>query len=126
MCSCSKTFCVRTEWNARSPRSPTAWDARNHFDAVAASGNPPDLILLDLNLPKISGTELLAFIRGRQALANVPIVVWSSARSEREQRALDQFRIARFIAKPTNYAGFMSIGPTLREIIEQAKNRELQ
>jgi len=98
-------------------------DARNHFSSIATPAEAPDLILLDLNLPKVSGTELLEFIRGREPLAQVPIVVWSSARSEREQKALDQFRITRFIVKPTSYQAFLKIGPDLREILEGAQPR---
>src|SRR5438105_4550563 len=42
---------------------------------VADGGPLPDLILLDLNLPRRNGHEVLAFIRGQAALSGVPVVV---------------------------------------------------
>ena len=46
---------------------------------AAVVGSPPDLILLDLMLPKIDGAELLRRIRATETLATVPIVVISNA-----------------------------------------------
>jgi CheY-like chemotaxis protein len=82
----------------------------------------PDLILLDLNLPKISGIELLGFLRGLDALSSVPMVVWSSARSEQERKALEQFNVTCFVTKSIHYADFLTLGSTLREILEQHRS----
>jgi DNA-binding response OmpR family regulator len=46
---------------------------------AAVVGSPPDLILLDLMLPKIDGAELLRRIRATETLATVPIIVISNA-----------------------------------------------
>lgn len=92
-------------------------EARDHFASIGPA-EAPDLILLDLNLPKVSGGELLELIRGRDVLASVPVVIWSSARSEQEYRELEQYRIARFISKPNNYSGFLAIGELLGGILD--------
>lgn len=63
-----------------------------HFEVFAAlngaqalelleAGAQPDVLLMDLGLPIISGTELLALIRRDPALAQLPVVVVSGARS---------------------------------------------
>ncbi len=53
---------------------------------VDESGNPaarPDLIFLDLNLPKVDGREVLKFIKSTPAYRRIPVIVFSS--SEREE-----------------------------------------
>ena len=47
-------------------------------------GNAPDLVILDLNLPKYDGLEILGAARANPAFAGVPVVVLSSASSPRE------------------------------------------
>jgi DNA-binding response OmpR family regulator len=42
------------------------------------SGQVPDLILLDINMPQVSGLELLEFLRSRQEFKEVPVVMLSS------------------------------------------------
>lgn len=62
---------------------------------------PPDLVLLDLNLPQVSGVEILREIRARRALADTPIVVLSSSVHHREE--CEELGIERFIVKPRRY-----------------------
>jgi DNA-binding response OmpR family regulator len=51
--------------------------ARPAAQALLA-GQVPDLILLDINMPKVSGLELLEFLRSRQAFKELPVVMLSS------------------------------------------------
>jgi CheY-like chemotaxis protein len=43
-----------------------------------ASGRKPDLLILDLNMPEISGLDMIEFLRRRPDLRNIPIVMLSS------------------------------------------------
>ncbi|MCU7549441.1 response regulator [Chitinophagaceae bacterium LB-8] len=63
----------------------------------------PDIIFLDLNLPQISGWEILQHVRQTHDLASIPVVMYttSSLKSELEM-SLDQ-GANFFITKPTNY-----------------------
>ena len=45
---------------------------------------PPDLILLDLNLPKKDGREVLAEIKADEALKHIPIIVLTTSRNEED------------------------------------------
>src|SRR5258706_4018730 len=45
----------------------------------------PDLILLDMNLPKVDGPTILRAVRGQARLAKVPIIVWSSVQAPRDK-----------------------------------------
>ncbi len=78
----------------------------------------PDLILLDLNLPKISGEEVLKRVRlsPRCGAAKVLIISSSDARSDRE-RAL-KLGASEYFRKPSGLDEFMALGPRVRRLLE--------
>lgn len=45
-------------------------------------GRPPDLIILDLNMPEVSGMDMIEFLRRRRESKNIPIVILSSEASD--------------------------------------------
>ncbi len=69
----------------------------------------PDLILLDLNLPRKSGRELLAEIKMNQELKRIPVVVLSS--SEAEKDILQSYNLGAncYVTKPVDLRIFQSI-----------------
>ncbi len=77
----------------------------------------PDLVLLDLNLNKYTGEEILREIRAAKHLANVPVCIWSSSRSQRDQARLLSLGAAHFITKPTGLAQFMEIGMAIKHML---------
>ena len=65
-----------------------------------ANAPTPDLVLLDLNLPRKSGHEVLAELKGDEALRHIPVIVWSSCDGDRDvARAVDLHANA-FVNKP--------------------------
>jgi len=81
----------------------------------------PDLVLLDLNLPKHSGLEILEAIRGNQAFAAVPVTVLSSSSSRRDRAKIEDFKVAMYITKPPDLEEFLKIGPTLKDLLASGK-----
>ena len=81
-----------------------------HRDAVN-----PDLILVDLNLSKYTGEDILREIRGASHLDGIPICVWSSSRSGRDETLLKSLGVSQFITKPAGLDQFMEIGKTLKD-----------
>jgi DNA-binding response OmpR family regulator len=79
----------------------------------------PDLVILDLNLPKSNGLEVLAVIRDCQAFANVPVAVLSSSSSARERAQLAAFHICEFIVKPPDLDAYMNIGRIVRGLLNE-------
>lgn len=62
----------------------------------------PDLILLDLNLPRLSGRELLAEIKRDPALAAIPVMVLSSSGAAADILAAYELRAISYIMKPAD------------------------
>jgi CheY-like chemotaxis protein len=67
----------------------------------------PDIVLLDLNLPRIDGTEVLAQIKSDAELAKIPIIVLTSSSAKADiQRAYD-LHANCFISKPVDFTEFI-------------------
>ena len=81
----------------------------------------PDLILVDLNLSKYTGEEILREIRGARHLDGIPVCVWSSSRSRRDETLLNELGISRYITKPTGLDNFMQIGKILKDLLPAHK-----
>ena len=77
-------------------------------------GGPPDLVLLDLNLPRLSGHELLAALREGEdpALRRVPVVVLSSSQAAADVRRSYELG-ASHVAKPQDMDGLLAIAEAI-------------
>jgi len=77
----------------------------------------PNLILVDLNLSKYTGEDILREIRSARHLGGVPVCVWSSSRSRRDEAMLKDLGIAEFITKPSGLDQFMEIGKIIKNLL---------
>jgi len=77
----------------------------------------PQLILVDLNLSKYTGEDILREIRKARHLAGVPVCVWSSSRSRRDEALLKEMGVSQFITKPSGLDQFMEIGKTIKDLL---------
>jgi len=73
----------------------------------------PDLILLDLNMPRMDGREALAEIKADHELKAVPIVVMTTSNSEDDIIRSYLLGANTYIIKPTSYIGLVKIVETL-------------
>lgn len=69
----------------------------------------PDLILLDLNLPRLDGREVLASIKNDVALKQIPVVVLTSSRTERDLLSAYDQHANCFINKPVEFDQFIEV-----------------
>jgi chemotaxis family two-component system response regulator Rcp1 len=69
----------------------------------------PDLILLDLNLPKKDGREVLAEIKGSEALKSIPVVVLTTSASEADILRSYRLHANCYITKPVDLEGFLTV-----------------
>ncbi len=68
----------------------------------------PQVILLDLNLPKISGLDVLREIRNNEKTALLPVVILTSSKEERDLAAGYELRVNSYIVKPVDFEQFTS------------------
>ena len=85
---------------------------RTYADAPA-----PDLILMDLNLSKYTGEDILREIRGATHLVGIPVCAWSSSQSTADRSMLKNLGVSQFISKPADLDQFMAIGKIIRDLL---------
>ena len=76
----------------------------------------PDLVVLDLNLPKSDGGDVLRCIRETPAYADVPVVVLTSSDSPRDRKTAESLGANCFITKPSDLDAFLALGRTLMRV----------
>lgn len=69
----------------------------------------PDLILLDLNLPKIDGKEVLEKIKTSNELKDIPIIILSGSEAESDMTTSYDLHANSYIVKPGNFDDFKEI-----------------
>jgi len=84
----------------------------------------PDAAVLDMNLPKSEGTEVLEALRRNERLSEVPVVVLTSSASPAERLRMERLGVQRFITKPPDLEEFLQIGNVVADLLHQAKSRE--
>lgn len=93
---------------AADGREALAWLARRRHDR-------PDLVLLDFNLPKMGGLELLRALKAEPKWRALPVIALTSSR--KEQDIVDFYASYGncYLAKPGDYTGFVALVSALRD-----------
>ena len=69
----------------------------------------PDLVLLDLNLPKKDGREVLGEIKGNPALLTIPVVILTTSAAEEDILRSYRLHANCYITKPVDLVGFLEV-----------------
>jgi CheY-like chemotaxis protein len=78
----------------------------------------PDLVVLDLNLPKSDGNDVLKAIRETDEFRDVPVVILTSSDSPKDRDAAERLGANGYITKPSDLDEFLSLGDQLRAFVE--------
>ncbi|MBJ2175405.1 response regulator [Aureibaculum sp. A20] len=85
-------------------------EANNGEDALKIleeKDNIPDIILLDLNMPKINGIEFLSILKKDSTLKYVPTVILTTSSNQRDLLACYEIGIAGYVLKPLKYEEYV-------------------
>ena len=69
----------------------------------------PDLILLDLNLPRVDGREVLAEVKAHPDLASIPVIILSTSDAEDDVLATYQLHANAYVTKPVDFDQFHQV-----------------
>ncbi len=82
---------------------------------IFARAPRPDLVLLDLHLPKKNGLEVLWEIRNDDALRGMPVVVLTSSDEVEDQQQCEHHEVDGFLKKPVHITEFLALVRSLRQ-----------
>lgn len=75
----------------------------------------PDLVLLDLNLPKVDGRQVLAEIKKDESLRRIPIVILTTSRAEEDVLRMYDLHANCYITKPVDLEQFERVVKSISE-----------
>jgi len=81
----------------------------------------PDLFLIDLNLPKRPGDEILARIRQTSRCSHVPTIVITSSDSPQDRARARDLGASFYFRKPADLERFMAIGGIVRDFLTESR-----
>jgi len=77
-----------------------ARDGMEALEIIQRSAQPPDLILLDIEMPRMDGYELTATLRGQEAYQDIPIIMLTSRAGEKHRRKAFNLGASEYVVKP--------------------------
>jgi chemotaxis family two-component system response regulator Rcp1 len=75
----------------------------------------PDLILLDLNLPKMNGFDVLTEVKSNPSIQKIPVIIFSSSTSENDVLRSYDLKANSYVSKPTDFNEFLNVVRTIDE-----------
>jgi CheY-like chemotaxis protein len=78
-------------------------------EAGYTNAERPDLVILDLNLPRLSGGEVLAEIKGDPELATIPVVILTTSAAEQDVLESYKQHANAYVTKPVDFESFRQI-----------------
>ena len=70
---------------------------------------PPNLILLDLRLPKVSGHEVLEVIKNNESLCTIPVVILTTSEDDKDIQRAYESHANSYLVKPVDFQDFISL-----------------
>ena len=86
----------------------TAYNGKEALTMLRGDGMPrlnpaPDIILLDLNMPRMNGIEFLRELRADESLKHIPVFITTTSNEEYDRSAVQALGVSGYIVKPLNF-----------------------
>jgi len=82
-------------------------EAINYFETLTKKDEAPHLVLLDVNLPKISGHDVLLYIKNSEKYKSIPVIMLTTSSSEKDILQSYKNHVNCYITKPIDVTDFM-------------------
>jgi CheY-like chemotaxis protein len=93
-------------------------EAIKHLEGAVITGTLPVVILLDLNMPRLNGTETLRRIKKNPDFRYIPVIIFSTSVNEIEKEECLKLGAASYLTKPGSYAEALATAKYFREFAE--------
>lgn len=87
----------------------TATDGETALDMLRVIPERPCLILLDINMPRMNGLELLGELKGDPSLRSIPVVMLTTSKEDSDKLSSFDLSVAGYMIKPVDYAQFVDL-----------------
>jgi CheY-like chemotaxis protein len=92
--------------------------ALDYVDELGKPGTPcPDLLLLDINLPKADGLQVLSQFRHLAQCSKTPVIMVSSSEAPQDRNRVEALGVDRYFRKPSELGAYMMLGYVVRDVI---------
>ncbi|TEU15036.1 MAG: response regulator [Anaerolineales bacterium] len=95
-----------------------AKDGLDALEIIQHSAQPPDLILVDIEMPRMDGYELMATLRAQEAYRNIPLVILTSRAGEKHHRKALELGASDYIVKPYQDETLLNI---IRHLVRESR-----
>lgn len=75
----------------------------NHLETAGDASTLPRLIVLDLNMPVLNGTQTLLYLKRDIRFKHIPVIIFSTSENEEERRKCLSFGAVDYLVKPSSY-----------------------
>ena len=81
----------------------------------------PALLILDYNIPELTGVEILRLLNNDKRYLDIPKVIWSTSSSPFFKATSIELGVADYITKPNDFASFLSIAKHMLSFVKDAR-----
>ena len=78
----------------------------------------PTLMLLDINMPRYKGSDILRKLRASSRCKNALVLIVTSSDSSRDREEMDALGANGYFRKPSDFSEFMALGQMVRDLLE--------
>jgi CheY-like chemotaxis protein len=111
-----------------APGKDTFWFAENGEDALSKletfylSGHLPCLIVLDLNMPRMNGTQTLSFLKADQRFCDIPVIIYSTSVNLLEKEKCMRLGAHSYIVKPVSFKESLDTATLFNQFCTQVES----
>jgi CheY-like chemotaxis protein len=77
----------------------------------------PDVVVLDLNLPRINGDEVLGRVRTRPDLRDLPVIVLTTSGTAEDRRRMSALGVVHYFVKSGDLSSYLAVGHAIRKMM---------